>query len=57
MSDMDTVIKDQNNNYVPRKTWIVILLTFLQPGLGQVYNGQLKKGFFYLNSSVFIIIN
>ena len=28
----------------PRKGWIAGLLSFFMPGLGQVYNGELKKG-------------
>ena len=28
----------------PRKAWIAGLLSLFMPGLGQVYNGELKKG-------------
>ena len=28
----------------PRKAWIAIALTMLMPGLGHIYNGQLRKG-------------
>ena len=28
----------------PRKTWIAVALTLLMPGLGHIYNGQLRKG-------------
>ena len=33
----------------PRKPWIAGLLSLIQPGLGQVYNGEIRKAsFFYL---------
>lgn len=36
----------------PRKWWIAGLLSMVQPGLGQIYNGQAKKGItlFFLQS-------
>ena len=43
-------------NYTTQKTrrwWLAGLLSFLVPGLGQVYNGQETKGlFFYFLLSV-----
>ena len=37
----------------PRRWWLAGLLSFLVPGLGQVYNGQETKGlFFYVGLSV-----
>lgn len=36
-----------------RKVWVAVLLSLLLPGLGQMYNGQLRKGIaFYLWTSV-----
>lgn len=32
----------------PRKFWIAGLLSLLEPGLGQIYNGQARKGIFFL---------
>jgi len=32
--------------YKPRKPWIAFMLSIFTPGLGQVYNGQFKKGIF-----------
>ena len=29
----------------PRKRWLAMLLSFLWPGLGQVYNGRFRRGF------------
>jgi signal peptidase I len=30
-----------------RKWWLALLINFFIPGLGQVYNGQMKKGIFF----------
>lgn len=35
-------------NNKPRKWWIAGLLSLFEPGLGQIYNGQAKKGLFFL---------
>lgn len=42
----------------PRKWWIAGLLSTAQPGLGQIYNGQAKKGvmFFIAQSSSWLIL-
>lgn len=32
----------------PRKWWIAALLSLLEPGLGQIYNGQARKGILFL---------
>ena len=32
----------------PRKPWLAALLSFLVPGLGQVYNGQTRRGLILL---------
>jgi signal peptidase I len=32
--------------YKPRKPWIAFLFSIFTPGLGQIYNGQVKKGIF-----------
>jgi len=39
---------------VRRRPMIALLLSFLAPGLGQVYNGQLKKGLIFY-SAIFIL--
>jgi signal peptidase I len=43
---MDQIIEKEGNSNVikPRNGFIAFLLSLLLPGLGQVYNGQLKKG-------------
>ncbi len=32
----------------PRKWWIAGLLSLIEPGLGQIYNGQAQKGIIFL---------
>jgi signal peptidase I len=32
----------------PRKWWVAGLLSLIQPGIGQIYNGQLNKGIFII---------
>lgn len=32
----------------PRKWWLAVLMSLVKPGLGQIYNGQLKKGLFVI---------
>ena len=51
-----------NKNTIKRRWWLAGLLSYLVPGLGQVYNGELVKGFiiFILYSfwgSLFFIIS
>jgi signal peptidase I len=36
------------NNVKKRKPLLALLLSLVTPGLGQIYNGQLKKGLSYL---------
>lgn len=31
----------------PRKAWVAFLFSFIFPGLGQIYNGQVKKGILF----------
>ncbi|HPI05180.1 MAG TPA: signal peptidase I, partial [Saprospiraceae bacterium] len=42
---MDQTIDEQNSTVPtkPRNTWIAFFLSFFLPGLGQVYNGQIRK--------------
>ncbi len=35
-------------NNKPRKWWVAGLLSLIEPGLGQIYNGQARKGFIFL---------
>ncbi len=35
-------------NNKPRKWWIAGLLSLIEPGLGQIYNGQARKGLIFL---------
>lgn len=40
-----------------RKVWVAVLFSLLLPGLGQMYNGQLRKGqVFYLSGGIFGIL-
>lgn len=41
-SAIERIINRMENK--PRKWWIAILLSLLEPGLGQIYNGQARKG-------------
>lgn len=48
---------NQANESRRRKVWVAILLSLLLPGLGQMYNGQLRKGLaYYLSTGLFGII-
>jgi signal peptidase I len=42
-------------NHKPRKWWIAGLLSLVEPGLGQVYNGQARKGLLILTLPLLII--
>ncbi len=46
---MDTIPEQQPATSVikPRNAWIAFILSFFVPGLGQVYNGQWKKGLLF----------
>jgi signal peptidase I len=45
--------KPANENRQLRKRWVAALLSLLLPGLGQMYNGQLRKGVaFYLSTTI-----
>ena len=41
---METASEHQTRTGSPRQWWLAGLLSYLQPGLGQVYNGQGAKG-------------
>lgn len=43
-------------NYKPRKISIAILFSLIVPGLGQIYNGQWKKGLYYFFGLLSLII-
>ncbi len=38
----------ENLSTHPRKWWVAVLLHILTPGLGQIYNGQARKGLIFL---------
>lgn len=42
-------------NNKPRKWWIAGLLSLLEPGLGQIYNGQARKGIIFILLQVMLI--
>jgi signal peptidase I len=42
-------------NNKPRKWWVAGLLSLLEPGLGQIYNGQARKGLIFLVLSLFLL--
>ncbi len=44
----------QSHQFNQRKWWLALLFSLLLPGLGQIYNGQTRKGFFYLCLTVSI---
>lgn len=39
----------------PRKWWIAGLMSLFEPGLGQIYNGQFRKGVVFLALPIFVI--
>jgi len=54
---MITLDEPITENYKPRKPLIAFLLSLIIPGLGQIYNGQIKKGmllFFLLIAPLFV---
>lgn len=42
-------------NNKPRKWWIAGLLSLLEPGLGQIYNGQARKGIIFILLQLLLI--
>jgi signal peptidase I len=40
---------------IKRNPFLAAFLSLISPGIGQIYNGQLKKGFVYLFVPIFII--
>ena len=42
-------------NNKPRKWWIAGLLSLFEPGLGQIYNGQARKGLIFLLLPLFFL--
>ncbi len=47
---------DYETNIKPRNRFVSFLLALVFPGLGQIYNGQLKKGFIFFGILVFFPI-
>jgi len=40
----------------PRKVWVAALLSLISPGLGQIYNGEIKKALFIFVLPVLLIL-
>jgi len=40
----------------PRKWWLAGLLSLIEPGLGQIYNGQARKGFVFLALPLLLLL-
>jgi len=55
---MSEAITDQSTAFAPRKPWLAVLLSLIATGVGQVYNGQWKKGilFFLVESGVALLM-
>ena len=49
---METASEHQTRTGSPRQWWLAGLLSYLQPGLGQVYNGQGAKGLRFLGAGL-----
>lgn len=46
----------KNVNTIENKnTGIAVILSFVFPGLGQLYNGQIGKGFFYIIRQIVLL--
>ena len=45
----------KNMGNKPRKWWVAGLLSLFEPGLGQIYNGQARKGIFFLVLPLFFL--
>lgn len=42
-------------NNKPRKWWLAGLLSLIEPGLGQIYNGQARKGILFILAQLLLI--
>ncbi|MDP6983111.1 MAG: signal peptidase I [Candidatus Latescibacteria bacterium] len=56
---METASEQQTRPGSPRMWWLAALLSYMQPGLGQVYNGQATKGLRFFGAwfaSLFVVV-
>jgi signal peptidase I len=52
----DTRMQNESSpGATPRNPWVALVLSVLVPGLGQLYNGQARKGIFFFSAILFLI--
>lgn len=48
--------QEKSQTIFPRNPFIAALLSVLCPGLGQIYNGQFKKGIIFYVTITFVVL-